>query len=217
MRQNSIFFIEYLSSIIECRDLSSEVHCQHVRKFTELFFDKIIEFFPDVPLKIQDKEPLLFAASLHDVGKIAVPDRILMKPGRLSFDEFQIQKNHTTKGMKIFQKILDEIDEDNHDYKYFLFAKDVAYYHHERYDGNGYPVGLKGDEIPITAQIVGLADVYDVLSSDRIYKSAKSKEEAFEMIVDGECGVFSPKLIEIFQMIRMELEEVIDSDPQVFD
>jgi putative two-component system response regulator len=158
----------------------------------------------------KDKDGISLAAVVHDIGKIAVPDWILQKPGRLTFEEFQIVKNHTRKGKKMFEKFLDSIDKSSDKYKQLICCADVCMSHHERYDGDGYPEGLKGEEIPIAAQIVGIADAYDVLVSEKIYKSAYSKEEAFDMILEGECGAFSPKLLQIFRMSRMELEEIYE-------
>lgn len=210
MREETKRMIEYFSSLIESRDLSAEYHCHHVRRFTEIILEKVIQYFPEYHLTKEDWELISCAASMHDAGKIAISDKILQKPGRLTNDEFLIMKNHTLKGKKIFERILEMMDEKSEDYKFFTYCAEVCMYHHERYDGDGYPKGLKGEEIPISAQVVGLADAYDVLLSERIYKAAFTKEEAFEMIIDGDCGMFSPKLIEIFQMLRMELEEVLE-------
>ena len=143
---------------------------------------------------------------MHDVGKIAIPDKILLKPARLTPDEFEVIKTHTTKGCEII-KTLDFID----DQKFFNYCLDICRYHHERYDGKGYPDGLKGEEIPIWAQCVSLADVYDALVSERVYKAAYSPEDAYEMILNGECEVFSPRIIECFSGLRGEFEEMIAS------
>ena len=147
---------------------------------------------------------------MHDIGKISVSDRVLQKPCRLSPDETEIMKNHTRKGKQIFDRVMKNLDENSSDYEVFQCCGDVCMSHHERFDGGGYPEGLKGNEIPISAQVVGLMDAYDALVSERIYKVAYDKNEAFEMIVEGECGVFNPRLIEIFRMVRMELEEVLE-------
>jgi putative two-component system response regulator len=210
MQNENKFLMEYFGSIIESCDLTADGHCEHVRLCSELLFDKLVQFFPEYHLKKRDKESLSLAAVVHDIGKIAVPDWILQKPGRLTFEEFQIMKNHTRKGKKMFEKFLDGVDEASEDYEQLSCCAEVCMSHHERYDGEGYPEGLKGEEIPIAAQIVGIADAYDVLVSERIYKSAFSKEEAFDMILEGECGVFSPKLLQIFRMSRMELEEIYE-------
>lgn len=208
MAKGNELLIEYLISIIENRDFSAEHHCEKVRRLTEVLLEKVMQYCPEYHLTEKRCEEIAFAAMLHDIGKIAVPDRILQKPCRLTFDEFQIAKNHTRKGRHIFEHVLKTMTEEDEDYSLFQCCAEVCMYHHERFDGEGYPIGLKKDEIPISAQVVGLADAYDALVAERIYKPAYSKEEAFDMIVDGKCGIFNPRLIEIFLMVRMELEEI---------
>lgn len=208
MERGNDLFIEYLISIIESRDFSADHHCERVRLYTEVLLEKIMKYCPEYHLTEQQCEKIAFAAMIHDIGKISVPDQILQKPVRLSYDEFQIVKNHTRKGRQIFEHVLKNMSKEEDDYILFQYCAEVCMYHHERFDGSGYPIGLKKDEIPISAQVVGLADAYDALISERIYKPAFDKDEAFEMIVDGECGIFNPRLIEIFLMVRMELEEI---------
>ena len=145
------------------------------------------------------------ASALHDIGKIAIPDSILLKPGRLTEEEFEYMKSHTTKGGEILSSIKNVWDEE-----YGKVSFEICRYHHERYDGRGYPDGLIGDQIPLSAQIVSIADVYDALVNERVYKSAFSKEKAFQMIVTGECGVFSPKLLDSFWNMRREFEKLAD-------
>lgn len=147
-------------------------------------------------------DAIVAASSLHDIGKIAIPDSILMKPGRLTKDEFEYMKSHTLRGCEI----LDSMKMD-----WNPVAKQISYEivrsHHERYDGKGYPDGLKGDDIPISAQLVSVADVYDALTSEHCYKDKFTPEDAFRMIVNGECGVFSPKMMEAFRRSREQFEE----------
>ena len=138
---------------------------------------------------------------MHDVGKISIPDRILNKPGRLTEEEFEIMKQHTVKGCEILQNIPDIIDEGVYKYSY-----DICRHHHERWDGRGYPDGLSGDDISIWAQVVSVADVYDALTAERVYKKAFSHEKAVQMIHDGECGTFSPKLLKAFDEV---LDDII--------
>lgn len=207
MQKGKELLIEYLLSVIENRYLYAENHCEKVRRFTEILLHKIQEFYPELKLDKQVCEQISFAAMMHDIGKIAIPDHILHKPGKLSHDEFQIIKNHTRKGRKIFEHMQQQVNEEDEEYKLFQYCAEVCMYHHERFDGGGYPLGLEKEDIPLSAQVVGLADAYDSLISERIYKSAYGKEEAFEMIVEGQCGIFSPRLIEIFSMVRMEIEE----------
>ena len=185
MIQGKDMLFSYVISVIENRDFYAEYHCEKVQRFTRILLEKVIRFCPDY-----------------------IPDRILHKAGRLDFNELEIMKNHTRKGRQIFERLMKLTREDSADYALYKCCAEVCMYHHERYDGDGYPLGLKGDEIPIAAQIVGVADAYDALISERIYKPAYKPEEAFEMIIKGDCGVFNPRLIDLFSMMRMELEEV---------
>lgn len=181
-----------------------------MRRFTEIMMDKVRRFCPEYKLTEKDCDQIAFAATMHDLGKIAVPDRILHKPGRLDHDEQEIMKNHTRKGRQIFEHIVANMKPEDAEYELFGYCAEVCMYHHERFDGGGYPMGLEKNNIPISAQVVGLVDAYDALISERIYKPAYGREEAFEMIIEGECGIFNPRLIELFSMVRMELEEVQD-------
>lgn len=208
MQEGKELLLEYLISVIESRDFFAEHHCEKVKRFTEIILEKVRQFCPEYKLKKRDCEYISFAAMMHDLGKIAIPDHILHKPGKLTFEETQIMQNHTRKGRRIFENIQNAMGQENMEYELFRYCAEVCMYHHERFDGGGYPMGLKKNEIPISAQVVGLADAYDALVSERIYKPAYSREEAFEMIVKGECGVFNPRLTEIFSMVRMELEEI---------
>lgn len=210
MQQGYKMLIEYLTSLIECRDFTAEHHCEQIRRLTEIMLEKIQRFCPEYKLSPEMCQRISFAATMHDLGKISISDRILQKPGRLTFEEFEIMKNHTRKGQQIFEHVLQNIEENSPDYALFQCCAEVCLYHHERFDGGGYPEGLKGEDIPISAQVVGLMDAYDALVSERIYKPAYKKDDAFEMIVEGECGLFNPRLIEIFRMVRMELEEVLE-------
>ena len=139
---------------------------------------------------------------LHDVGKIAIPDSILNKPGRLTAEEFALMKEHTTKGCAILEQMPTLMDQDVYDYSY-----DICRHHHERWDGRGYPDGLKGDEISIWAQAAAVADVYDALTSPRCYKAAFPHEKAVEMIFNNECGVFNPKLLQAFKACMAEIRQ----------
>ena len=210
MKDSGMILIESFCNIIESRGFASNSHCEHIRRFTRVILEKVMQFCPEYELTKKDCEQIVTASAMHDVGEFLVPDRILQKPGRLTFDEFQIVKSHTRKGKKIFDAVREKMNESDPDYRLFEYCADICMYHHEKYDGAGYPEQLKGDDIPIWAQVVGLVDAYDSLLSERIYKPAFSKEEAFDMIVDGECGTFHPRLLEIFRMVRMELEEIAD-------
>lgn len=133
------------------------------------------------------------AAALHDIGKIAIPDEVLLKPGRLTPEEFEIMKTHTTKGCEILESLNYAQDEE-----YYRYSYEICRHHHERWDGKGYPDGLKGNQIPIWAQVVALADVYEALTGERVYKPVYSHEKALSMIVNGECGQFNPELLNCF-------------------
>ena len=138
---------------------------------------------------------------MHDIGKIAIPDAVLNKPGRLTAEEFEIMKTHSLKGCELLQSINEGQDEE-----YYRFCYDICRSHHERWDGSGYPDGLAGNNIPIWAQVVSLADVYDALTSERVYKAAYTHAQAVSMILNGECGVFNPRLLNSFLSVASRLE-----------
>ena len=194
--------IDMLGTIVEYRNLESGEHIQRVKGYTKILAEQFSIQYPEYHLTKDVIETIVAASALHDLGKIAIPDSILLKPGRLTKEEFEYMKSHTLRGCEI-------LDSMNGDWNPKQASYEIIRHHHERYDGNGYPDGLKGDEIPISAQLVSLADVYDALVSERCYKDAYSKEEAFHMIVSGECGVFSPKLIETFRTVRGKFEEFL--------
>ncbi len=194
--------INMLGTIVEFRSLESGNHIYRVRSFTDILLRRLMEDFPEYGITREQAEVISFASVMHDVGKIAIPDSILMKPGRLTDDEFELMKTHTQRGAEIIDKIFISDDEVFKNYCY-----EIALYHHEKYDGGGYPEHLKGDEIPISAQVVSIADVYDALTSERVYKAAFSYEKAYLMILNGECGIFNPKLITCFKKAKKEFEK----------
>lgn len=185
--------VELLASIIEFRDCESGEHVRRIANLTEILMTYIGSKFEEYKMPQSEVEKIGISSITHDVGKIAIPDSILNKPARLTKEEFEIMKQHTVKGCEILKRMPDLLDKDIYNYSY-----DICRYHHERWDGKGYPDGLKGDEIPIWAQVVAIADVYDALTSQRAYKSAYSKEKAIRMILGGECGAFNPKVLEAF-------------------
>lgn len=158
---------------------------------------------PEYELTEQSIGIISSAAALHDIGKIAIPDSILMKPGRLTDDEWKIMETHAQTGCRILDSLSNVTDKD-----YLRYAHNICHYHHERWDGHGYPEGLAGEAIPICAQVVGLADAYDALTSKRVYKEAYPFAQAVNMIVRGECGAFSPKLLECFKHVTYQYEEL---------
>jgi putative two-component system response regulator len=199
--------IDTMGNIVEFRNLESGDHVKRVKTFTNILAQYVAKNYPEYKLDAHTISVITSAAALHDVGKIAISDAILLKPGRLTKDEFEIMKSHTTRGCEIIDMMADIQQGD-----YGRISYEICRHHHERYDGNGYPDGLKGEDIPISAQIVSVADVYDALVSERCYKSAYTTEEAYNMIIKGECGVFSPKLMNCFTLARAEFEAVAKSN-----
>lgn len=199
--------IETLSTAIEFRDCESGEHVQRIRDITYYMMNKLAHMHPDMYEFTPDQIELVsLAAVMHDVGKIAISDTILNKPGKLTNEEFEIMKTHTIKGCELLDSV-PKIKE-NPIYEY---AYDICRHHHERWDGRGYPDHLQGDEISIYAQIVSIADVYDALTSSRVYKPAFTHEKAYEMILNGECGQFNPILLNGFKEIYPELKRIAES------
>lgn len=192
--------VEALASIIEFRDGESGEHVRRIYRVTKILMTEASNTYQEYRLSEKEIEVIARSAILHDIGKIAIPDMILNKPGRLTKEEFEIMKQHTVKGCEILQTLPDIMDNAIYRYSY-----DICRHHHERWDGKGYPDGLPGDEISIWAQVVAVADVYDALTSVRVYKDAYSKETACKMIVNGECGMFNPKLLNVFEHVVDQL------------
>ncbi len=196
--------VELLVAAIESRDMGSGQHIKRIRYFTKALTNAVMEMCPEYGITQEQAEFIYYASSVHDVGKIAIPDAIMLKPARLTPDEFEVMKTHTTKGAELLG-MLDGISESN---MYFKYCQDICLYHHERWDGKGYPCGLKGDETPISAQIVSIADCYDALTSHRSYKKALSHDDAVDLIFNGACGAFSPKLLECFSSALSEFAKI---------
>ena len=191
-----------LATAIEFRDCESGEHVKRIHDFTLLL---LRETSYGKGLHAQEMDKIATAAIMHDVGKIAIPDYILNKPGRLTVEEFEVMKTHTLRGCEL----LDQIPAIHHNSVY-RYAYDICRHHHERWDGGGYPDGLKGEEISPWSQIVSLADVYDALTSERVYKKAYTHEKAVEMILNGECGVFNPVLIDEFLRLSNSIKEMME-------
>lgn len=204
LEKNNVRIIDILGTVVEYRNLESGEHVRRVKGFTRILAWQLMKEYPEYGLDEKKIDRIVSASALHDVGKIAIPDEILLKPGRLTEEEYEYMKSHTLRGCDILNNITDAWDED-----WGKVCYEICRSHHERYDGKGYPDGLVGEEIPVSAQLVSVADVYDALVSERVYKSAFTKEQAFHMIVSGECGVFSPKLLECFRKSRKEFEELV--------
>lgn len=195
--------IDSLSNIVEFRNMESKQHIRRVREYSMCLGRSVMKLYPDYELTQEKLVQIGWASSLHDIGKIAIPDAIILKPAKLTEDEFELIKSHTTKGAEIIQNRVQLNDRAIFDYAY-----DIARHHHEKYDGKGYPDGLKGDEISIAAQIVSLVDVYDALTSKRVYKTAYDSDRAYQMIVNGHSGAFSPKLLKAFAEVKPEFESL---------
>ena len=183
--------ISILSHIVEFRNNESGLHVVHIRTITELLLRRLRKKTDRYPLTEADISLISTASALYDIGKINIPEQILNKPGRLTKEEFDIIKTHSAVGEHMLRQI-----PFNQNEPLVKVAREICRWHHERWDGRGYPDGLKGDEIPISAQVVSLADVYDALTSERCYKAAFDHETALNMIVNGECGAFNPLLLE---------------------
>lgn len=190
-----------LSHIVEFRNGESGMHVLNVQAMTEMILTQLMSMTDQYPLTAEDISLITMASSLHDIGKIAIPEEILNKPGRFTDEEFAIMKTHSAVG----SDMLDDL-ELYKDEKLVRVARDICRWHHERWDGRGYPDGLAGEEIPISAQVVALADVYDALTSPRVYKPPFSHEEALRMIREGECGAFNPLILECLTAVADDLE-----------
>lgn len=206
IRERSEGMISLLAGVVETRDVESGLHVKRVQEYTRILAEQLTKKYPMYGLDKEQIDRIVSASALHDVGKIGIPDAILLKPERLTTDEFEEMKKHTIIGAEFIKTAQDVWDSD-----YAKISYEIAKYHHEKYDGNGYPEGLSGEEIPISAQIVSIADVYDALVNKRCYKNAFAKEKAFDMILRGECGEFNPKLKECFIDTIERFEELADS------
>lgn len=202
-RMNEIL-IESLSNIVEFRNLESRQHVRRIRELSLCLGKSIMDLYPEYQLTPKQLDQISWASSLHDIGKIAIPENIILKPGKLTENEFELIKSHTTKGAEIIAQAVQINDKEIYDY-----ACDIVRHHHEKYDGKGYPDGLKGDEISIAAQIVSLVDIYDALTSKRVYKAAYEPDKAYQMIINGHSGTFSPKLLKAFTEVKAEFERLI--------
>ena len=195
--KSSRMMVSILSQIVEFRNGESGLHVRHINILTEMLLDRLMQKTGRYHLNWNEQYLITLASSLHDIGKIGIDEKILNKPGRLTAEEFEEMKKHTVIGEEILCSL--ELYQNELLVK---VAREICRWHHERYDGRGYPDGLKGEEIPISAQVVSLADVYDALVSDRVYKKAYSHEKAIQMILNGECGVFNPLLLECLLDIK---------------
>lgn len=202
---NNKILISILSHIVEFRNGESGSHVIHINKLTDMLLKELVGITDRYDITGDDIELIATASAIHDIGKIGIDDAILNKPGRLTDEEFEVMKTHTVIGARM----LDDLDAYKGE-KLLETAWQICRWHHERYDGNGYPDGLKGDDIPISAQVVSVADVYDALTSNRVYKRAFSHEKAMQMILDGECGQFNPVLLQCLVNIQDRIKAGLD-------
>ena len=208
--KNNSMMINILGHIVEFRNGESGPHVHHVQTMTRLLLQCLMNKTNSYNLTDEDVLIISTASALHDIGKIMIDEKILNKPGKLTKEEFEIMKTHSMLGASILKEL------PTYQKKTLVsVAYEICRWHHERYDGKGYPDGLKGEEIPISAQVVALADVYDALTSERCYKKAFSKEKAMEMILDGQCGAFNPLLLECLKDIEDIIEVSLDIDAQM--
>ena len=209
-RQSGLM-IDILSHIVEFRNGESGLHVIHIRTLTELLLKRLVKKNPKYRMSNKEITLISTASALHDIGKIVVPEQILNKPGRLTDEEFAVMKTHAEKGAEMLRGVFHLGRDPLLDY-----ARDIAHWHHERYDGRGYPDGLKGDDIPISAQVTAMADVYDALTSERVYKRAFSHETAIDMIKNGECGAFNPDLLDCLMDIEGTLRQDLHERAQKY-
>ena len=202
--KNNRMMVGILSQIVEFRNGESGSHVLNINVLTGMLLESLVQHTDKYNINWSERLLITTASALHDIGKIGIDDKILNKPGKLTDEEFKIMQNHTIIGASILENMGSYQDEE-----LMKVAYQICRWHHERYDGKGYPDGLKGDEIPISAQVVSLADVYDALVSERVYKKAYSHEQAIEMIVNGECGSFNPILLECLLDIQEQIKRKV--------
>jgi len=205
--ENNNIMIRILSSVLGSRNSESSEHILHIRTATELMLRELVKTTDAYHLTEADIALITTASSLHDIGKIRIPEEILNKPGRLTDEEFKIMKTHSELGAAIIR--------DLHflqDHPLVHTAWEICRWHHERWDGKGYPDRLKGEEIPISAQVVSIVDVYDALTSERCYKKAFDHDTAIQMIVDGQCGQFNPILLKCLKKLSPQFSKMLDKE-----
>ncbi len=205
IREDNEFMVDAFSSVVETRSVKNGEHTKHIKYFTRIILRYLMKHFPKYGLTDAQADQIVRASALHDIGKAGIPDAILLKPGRLTPEEYEIMKTHTTIGCDILEKTYP-----NKDTEFYRYSYDICRHHHERWDGSGYPDRLKGNEIPIYAQAVAIADAYDALISPRVYKQAITNQIAFDMIRNGKCGLFGPDILECFQLAKEEFFSIVE-------
>ncbi len=212
LKQTNSFVIDALSTVVEFRNCESGSHIKRINMITGFLLEALSSRYPEYYFSPETIDTIASASAMHDIGKIAIPDSVLLKPGKLTPEEFEIMKTHTIRGCEILQSLDYTQDEE-----YYNYCYDICRHHHERWDGNGYPDHLVGEQISIPAQVVSLADVYEALISERVYKPAYTHEEAIQMIAGGECGIFNPQLLKCFLEISDTVHEAISNAKQPAD
>ena len=205
--ENNNIMIRILSNVLGSRNSESRDHILHIKTVTELMLRQLVKITDAYPMTEVDIALITTASSLHDIGKIYIPEEILNKPGRLTDEEFKIMKTHSELGAEIIQNM--NFPKDN---PLVHTSWEICRWHHERWDGKGYPDGLKGEKIPISAQVVSIADVYDALTSERCYKKAFDHDTAIQMILDGQCGQFNPLLLKCLKELSFQLSKMFDKE-----
>ena len=205
--ENNNIMIRILSNVLGSRNSESREHIRHIKTGTEMMLRQLVKVTDAYPLTEADIALITTASSLHDIGKIRIPEEILNKPGRLTDEEFKIMKTHSELGAAIIKDM-----DFPQDHPLIHTAWEISRWHHERWDGKGYPDGLKGEEIPISAQVVSMVDVYDALTSERCYKKALDHDTAIQMILDGQCGQFNPILLKCLKELRFQLSKMLDKE-----
>ena len=211
-RSDNISLMDSLGTIVEYRNTENHEHIRRVKAFTRILATHMMKEFPEYKLTEEHITQIAAASALHDIGKIMIPDKILFKPGKYTSEEFDYMKSHTIRGYDIIAQIADNWDKELMDY-----CKQIARSHHEKFDGRGYPENLKGDKIPIAAQVVSVTDCFEALISESLYKKAYTFDVAFQMILNGDCGAFNPKLMEAFRNSREEFKVIASEGAPVED
>ena len=210
--ENSNLMVGILSHVVEFRNHEGGDHIRNIRGITELLLRQLVKKTEDYHLSEEDIALIKTASALHDIGKITIPEEILNKPGKLTSEEFAVMKTHAAAGAVILEQMTFGQEK-----PLFRYALEICRWHHERWDGHGYPDGLRGERIPIAAQVVALADVYNALTSERCYKKAFDHDTAIAMILGGECGAFNPLLLEclvdVSPRLRITSHVPMDGDP----
>lgn len=200
LKEDYLYMLDAINAAVEFRDNESAEHEKRIRENTKIMLHEIKNNYPEYYIEDEEIEIISVASAMHDVGKIAIPDAILLKPGKLSTEEFEIMKQHTIKGCEMLDKI--QLMRKNENYKYYY---NICRWHHEKFDGKGYPDGLMGNDIPIYVQAVSVADCFDALISDRPYKKAYPPYIAKKMIIEGHCGKFNPHVIDCFKKVNFRV------------